>query len=342
MLDILMPLKPSPGFKNIREVSVGCSDEFFADEEEPISFFSSKSYISFSSWNVDDEGIFTSVNDSHWHYIRLKFTAEYLQLTVDEETVKKSLPPQSKLPLLKGSFFVGGVDDSIRSEVMKLISVSGKYARGVSFKGCFRNLKANSEEKSLKNILPLIDKWHELISQYHEDYDSFRFLISTNYLDSNFYDFEVYIKSDFRNVILTNNGLNVIEGERKLIISMKIFVQTPDNKTFQYEMIEFPKHGKLKLTNFSVSFENNDNLKTFTNKDITGKCLMYVHDDSETMFDEFLVRASSKESGKGTNFDSEVEPLSVEIRFCISVQLKNDEKPVQIIDKIFDIVRNGQ
>ncbi|XP_063278332.1 chondroitin sulfate proteoglycan 4-like isoform X2 [Prinia subflava] len=862
-LDILMPLRPSPGFKNIHEVSVGCSDEFFAGEEEPISLFSSRSYISFPSWHVDDEGIFEctlqtsaacglllyhpgqagdfiamemedglikayigkhksrthlssrgSVNDSHWHYIKLKFTAEYLQLTLDEETVKKSLPPQSKLPLLKGSFFVGGVEDSIRSEVIKLMSVSRKYARGVSFKGCLRNLKANSEKKSLKNVLvtkdisagcemqssfkanfsletavknpsvktapvftishensislgkeekshllvlsnlvvlegeqasleskhikvnldfqklginqsqilfdikeppshghlklnieplqevntftmqdvwqgkilyvhdgsedtydyfnfsisvksekimspylegteqhmfsisvtpvndapeiilpegnlllllenskkrltndlikvvdkdtdsvglrlsvlgnlnadagflensrhpgkaittfsnedlkkgtvffvhtgvknsrivlrasdgekmsntvvlrvmavpldyrvvnnsginllqgatalirprhlavetnavlqeleiwfeitepphfgqvqkqhsggvwkqvssfsqrslqrsrvrycstfkdiqlenltdqfkfkvsignriseehtfPIKVKWlrysllkhapleiekskkkylnsgnlfaviadleipedelhfkllslpkngqillndqplkkdsvfsqkditdqkvaYELI-QYHEDYDSFRFFISTKYLDSNFYDFEVYIKSDFRNIILTNNGLNVTEGEGELITSTKLFVQTPDNKTFQYEVIQFPKHGILKFTNFSGLCENNSNLITFTNKDITDKCLMYVHDDSETMFDEFHVRAFSKEPGKGTNFDPGAEPLSVEIRFCISVQLKNDEKPVRVIDKIFDVVRNGQ
>uniref|UniRef100_A0A8V5H7K2 Uncharacterized protein n=1 Tax=Melopsittacus undulatus TaxID=13146 RepID=A0A8V5H7K2_MELUD len=96
-----------------------------------------------------------SVNDSQWHYIRLKFTAEYLQLTLDEETVKKSLPPYSKLPLLEGSLFVGGVDDRTRSEVMKLelVSVPGKYARGGSFKGCIRDLKTNSEKKSLKNVL---------------------------------------------------------------------------------------------------------------------------------------------------------------------------------------------
>ncbi|NXF77364.1 CSPG4 protein, partial [Sclerurus mexicanus] len=865
--DILMPLRPSPALKNIREVSVGCSDEFFAGEEEPISFFSSRSYVSFPLWNVDDEGIFEytlqtsaarglllyhpgqagdfiamemedglikayvgkhkhrthlssrrSVNDSHWHYIKLKFTAEYLQLTLDEETVKKSLPPYSKLPLLKGSLFVGGVDDRIRLEVvkLKLTSVSGKYARGGSFKGCLRNLKANSEKKSLKNVLvtkdvsagcgiesafntnlsletsvknptvktapifaishessvplgkedkthllvlsslivpeggqaslkskhikvnldfeklginqsqilfeikeppshgdlklnvgpvqevntftmqdvcqgkilyvhdgsedtydyfnfsistssekivppylqgneqhmfsinvtpvndapeitlpegnllvvlenskkrltgdlikvldkdtgsqdlslsvlgnlnadagflenskhpgkaittfsnedlregtvffvhagvknsrivlrasdgekvsntvvlrvmavpldyrvvnnsginllqgvtalieprhlavetnailqemevryeitepprfgqvqrhhsrgkwkqvrsfsqrslqhnrvrycstfkqiqlenvtdqfkfkvsvenrvseehtfPIKVKWlrysllkhtpleiekskkkylnsdnlfaviadleipedelhfkllslprkgqlqlndqplkndsvfsqkditdqkvaYELISRHHEDnYDSFKFLISTRYLESNLYDFEIYIKSEFRNIILTNNGLNVTEGEGELITSTKLFVQTPDNKAFQYKVLQFPKHGKLKLINFSGPFENNDNLTTFTNEDITDKHLMYVHDDSETAFDEFLVRASSKESGKWENLDPAVEPLSLEIRFSISVHLKNDEKPIRVIDKIFNIVRNGQ
>ncbi|XP_009987067.1 PREDICTED: chondroitin sulfate proteoglycan 4-like, partial [Tauraco erythrolophus] len=866
-LDILMPLRPSPGFKNVHDISVGCSDEFFAGEDEPVSFFSSRSYVSFPSWNVDDEGVLEctlqtsaarglllyhpgqagdfvamemedgfikayvgkhksrsqlssrkSVNDSHWHYIELKFTAEYLQLTLDEETVKKSLPPHSKLPLLQGSLFVGGVDDSARSEVIKLelASVSGKYARGGSFKGCLRDLKANSEKKSLKNVLvtkdisagcetqsafntnlslemaaknptvkaaptfaispessvsvgkedkshilvlsnlivlegeqaslgskhikvnldfqklgihqsqvlfeikeppshgdlkldvepaqevntftmqdvwqgkilyvhdgsedtydyfnfsisassensmpsylqgneqhvfsitvtpvndapeitlpegnlllllenskkrltsdlikvldedtdpvdlslsvlgnmnadagflenskhpgkaittfsiedlregtiffvhtgvknsrivlrasdgekvsntvvlrvmavpldyrvvnnsgikllqgvtalitprhlavetnanlqeveiryeitepprfgevqrqhsrgewkrvnsfsqrsvqrsrvrycstfkeiqlenvtdqfkfrvsignriseehvfPIKVKWlrysllkhvpleiekskkkylnsdnlfavivdleipedelhfkllslpkngqillndqplkkdsvfsqkdiadqkvaYELISKYHEDnHDSFRFLIFTTYLESNLYDFEVYIKSDVRNIFLTNNGLTVTEGEGELITSTKLFVQTPDNKTFQYRVTQFPKHGKLKLINFSGSFESNDNLTTFTNKDITDKRLMYVHDDSETAFDEFLVRASSEESGKSASFDPEVEPLSAEIRFNISVQLKNDEKPVRVIDKIFNIVRNGQ
>ncbi|NWI87101.1 CSPG4 protein, partial [Pitta sordida] len=864
-LDILVPLRPSPGFKNIHDVSVGCSDEFFTGEEEPISFFSSSSFVSFPSWKVDDEGILEyelqtsvargllfyhpgqagdfvamemedglikayigkhkthlsshrSVNDSRWHYIKLKFTAEYLQLTLDEETVKKSLPPHSKLPLLKGSLFVGGVDDRIRSELIRLelISVSGKYARGGSFKGCLRNLKANSEKKSLKNVLvtkdisagcgmesafntglalemsvknhtvkaapvfaishessvspvkedkrhplvlnnlivpeggqapleskhikvnldfeklgihpsqivfeikeppshgdlklsvgpvqelntftlqdvlqgkilydhdgsedtydyfnfsisnssekivppylqgneqhvfsitvtpvndapeitlpegnlllliensrkrltsdlikildkdtdsqslslsvlgnlnadagflenskhpgkaitsfsnedlregtvffvhtgvknsrivlrandgekvsntvvlrimaipldyrvvnnsginllqgvtalirprhlavetnavlqeleiryeiteppqfgqvqrqhskgewkqvtsfsqrslhrnrvrycstfkeiqlenvtdqfkfkvgignriseehtfPIKVKWltysllkhaplkieksnkkylnsdnlfavitdleipedelhfkllslprngqillndqplrkgsvfsqkdityekvaYELISRYHEDnYDSFRFLISTKYLESNLYDFEIYIKSDLGNIILTNSGLNVTEGEGELITSTKLFVQTPDSKAFQYKVIQFPKHGKLKLTNFSSTFENSDNLTTFTNEDITDKRLMYVHDDSETPFDELLVRASSKESGKWVSFDPEVEPLSVEIRFNISVQLKNDEKPIRVIDKIFNVVRNGQ
>ncbi|NWU66877.1 CSPG4 protein, partial [Pterocles burchelli] len=866
-VDILMPLRPSPGFKNVHEVSVGCSDEFFAGEDEPMSFFSSRSYVSFPSWNVDGEGILEytlqtsaasglllyypgqagdfiamemedglikayigkhksrtqlssrrSVNDSYWHYIELKFTAEYLQLTLDEDTVKKSLPPHSKLPLLKGSVFVGGVDDTTRSEVIKLelISLSGKYARGGSFKGCLRDLKANSEKKSLKNVLvtkdisagcetestfntnlslemavkdptvqaaptfavspessvslgkedksyllvlsnlivleggqalleskhikvnldfqklgihqsqilfeikeppshgylkldveptqevniftmqdvwqrkilyvhdgsedtydyfnfsistssekivplylqgneqhvfsitvtPVNDapeitlpegnlllllenskkcltsdlikvldkdtdppslslsvlgnlnvdagflenskhpgkaittfsnedlregtvffvhtgvknsrivlrasdgekvsntvvlrvmavpldyrvvnnsgikllqgvtalitsrhlavetnanlqgleirykiteppqfgevqrqhskgewkrvnsfsqrsvqrsrvrycntfkevqlenvtdqfkfkvsignriseehvftikvKWlrysllkhapleiekskkkylnsdnlfavivdleipedelhfkllslpkngqilltdqplkkdsvfsqkdvtdqkvaYELMSRYHEDNcDSFRFLISTKYLESNLYEFEVYIKSDFRNIVLTNNGLTVTEGEGELITSTKLFVQTPDNKTFQYKVIEFPKHGRLKLINFSSSFESNDNLTTFTDKDISDERLMYVHDDSETTFDEFLVRASSEESRKWANFDPEVESLSVEIKFNISVQLKNDEKPVRVIDKIFNVVRNGQ
>ncbi|NWY02267.1 CSPG4 protein, partial [Nothoprocta ornata] len=864
-LHILTSLRPSPGFKNVHEVSVGCSDEFFAGEDEPISFFSSRSYVSFPLWNIDDEGIldFTlqtsaprglllyhsgqrgdfiamemedglikayvgnrksrtqlsshkSVNDSHWHYIELKFTAEYAQLMLDEETVKTLLPPHGDLPLLKGPLFVGGVDDSTRSEVVKLelASVSGKYARGGSFKGCLRGLKANSERKSLKNVLvtkdisagcemkntfntnlslktavrnpnvkaaptfvispesslslgkenkshllvlnnltvqeggqasleskhikasldfpnsgihqsqilfeikeppshghlkldaepvqkvksftmqdlwqgrilyvhdgsenpydhftfsistsneevvlpylqgneqhlfnitvtpvndapeitlpegnllvllenskkrltgdiievldkdtdsaslslsvlgnlnagagflehsqhpgnaittfsnkdlrkgdifyvhrgvknsrivlrasdgekvsntvvlrvmaiplhykivnnsgiellqgaaalitprhlavetnailqeleiryeitepprfgevqrqlsrgrwkqvssfsqrsvqrsrvrycstsretqlenvteqfkfkvsigsriseeyvfPIKVRWlkycllrhtpleieksrkkylnsdnlyaalvdldiaedelhfkllslpekgqillsdeplkkdsafsqkdiadqkvaYELMGSHPEDtQDSFRFLISTKYLESNFYEFTVNIKSDLGSVIVTNNGLTVTEGEGEFITSTKLFVQTLDNKTFQYKVIKFPQHGKLKLMNFSGSFESSDNITTFTNQDIIDRRLMYVHDDSETVFDEFLVRASSEESGKRINSDAGTS--FVEISFNISVQLKNDEKPVRVVDKVFDIVKNGQ
>ncbi|OXB54350.1 hypothetical protein ASZ78_012339 [Callipepla squamata] len=864
-LDILMPLRSS-GFKKVHEVSVGCSDEFFAGEDEPINFFSSRSFVSFPLWNVDGEGILEyalqtsaarglllyhpgqegdfiamevedglikayigkhkrktqlsslrSVNDSHWHYVKLKFTAEYLQLTLDKETVKKSFPPQNKLPLLKGSLFVGGVDDNKRLEVIKLdlTSVSGKYARGRSFKGCLRDIKVNSEKKSLKNVqvtkdisagcetenafnthlsaemavkyptvkaaptlailpensvplgqedknhflvlsnlivqeggqaslesehikvnldfqklginrsqvlfeikeppshgnlklgtepvqevnmftlqdvwqekilyihggsedtydyfnfsisansknilpsylqtneeylfsiiitpvndapeitlaegnllllienskkrlttdlikvldndtdpldlslsvlgslnasagylenskhpgkaittfstedlrsgnvffvhtgvrnsrivlrandgekvsntvvlrvmaipldykvvsnsgikliqgatalitprhltvetnansqeleiwyditdapqfgevqrqhsrgewkqinsfsqrsiqrsrvrycstfkeiqlenvtdqfkfkvsignriseehvFPIQVKWlrysllkyspleiekskkkylnsdnlfavlvgqkipedelhfkllslpksgrillndqplkkgsvfnqkdiadqkvaYELVSRYEDNCDSFKFLISTKYLESDVFNFEIYIKSDFRNIVLINNGLTVTEGEGELITSSKLFVQTLDNKTFQYTVLKFPKHGKLKLLNFSDSFESNSSLTTFTNEDITDGRLMYVHDDSETVFDEFLVRASNEESREWANFDPGVGPLSVEIRFNISVQLKNDEKPVRVVDKVFNVVRNGQ
>uniref|UniRef100_A0A669QD79 Laminin G domain-containing protein n=1 Tax=Phasianus colchicus TaxID=9054 RepID=A0A669QD79_PHACC len=184
---------------------------------------------------------------------------------------------------------------------------------------------------------------YQLMSSYCEDnHDSFKFLISTKYLESNIFDFEIYIKSDFRNIIVINNGLTVTEGEGELITSSKLFVQTLDNKTFQYTVLKFPKHGKLKLINSSNSFESNGNLTTFTNKDIANKRLMYVHDDSETVFDEFLVRASNEESRESANFDPVVGPSSVEIRFNISVQLKNDEKPVRVVDKVFNIVRNGQ
>ncbi|KAM7166940.1 chondroitin sulfate proteoglycan 4-like isoform 3-T3 [Macrochelys suwanniensis] len=865
--EILTSLRPYPGFRNVHEVSMGCSDEFFASENEPVSFFSSKSYVSFQLWNVHGEGhlecaiqtsaqrglllyhsgragdfiameiedglikahigksksrmqlsSLKSVSDDKWHSIELKFTAQYLQLMIDGETVKTSLPSHSKIPLLKGPLFVGGVDDSTRVEVIKLelTSVSGKYARGGSFKGCLRDLKANSEKKSLKNVLvtkdvsagcktensfktnssvvttektplvtaastsvnfpeivkpqgkedsghflilnnlivpeagqapleskhikvnlefkklgvrqsqiffkiqekpshgylklgvepeqekgtftmldlwqgrvlyvhdgsedtydnftfsisasskkdmpsflqgneqyvfrititptndapelmlpegnlflllenskkrltpdvikvsdqdtdsadlslsvlgnlntdagflensknpgraittfssedlkegniffvhtgvknsrivlrasdgekvsntvvlrimavpldykvvnntgikvlqgnatlitlshlavetnaiqqemeiryeitespqfgeiqrqhssgewkqvntfsqrsiersrvryysifkalqlekiiehfkfkvrignkisdelmfPITVKWlrynllkhvpleiektkkkclnsdnlfavmvdieipenelnykllslpkkgqmllnnqalkknstfsqksiidheveYELINRPHENtQDSFRFLIFTKYLESNVYDFKINIKADLTSIILTNNGLTITEGEGALITKSRLFAQTLDNKAFQYKVTKSPQHGKLKLINFSDSPESNDNLTTFSNQDIMGERLMYVHDDTETRYDEFLVVASTNESEEWVSSAAGTEPLSAELRFNISVELKNDEKPVRVIDKVFHVVKNGQ
>uniref|UniRef100_A0A7M4G1W0 Chondroitin sulfate proteoglycan 4-like n=1 Tax=Crocodylus porosus TaxID=8502 RepID=A0A7M4G1W0_CROPO len=184
---------------------------------------------------------------------------------------------------------------------------------------------------------------YELISRPHEDTeDSFKFLIHTKYLQSNIYDFKINIKADLRSIILTNNGLTVTEGEGELITKTKLLVQMLDNKVFQYKVTKSPQYGKLKLINFSDSLESNDNITIFTNHDIINERLMYVHDDSETMFDEFLAVASVKESGTSVNSDSDTEHLSVEIRFNISVMLKNDEKPVRVVDKVFHVVNNGQ
>ncbi|XP_072715172.1 chondroitin sulfate proteoglycan 4-like isoform X4 [Ciconia boyciana] len=580
-LDVLIPLRPSPGFKNVHEVSVGCSDEFFAGEDEPISFFSSRSYVSFPSWNVDGAGILEymlqtsaarglllyhpgqagdfiamemedglikayvgkhksrtqlssrrSVNDSHWHYVGLKFTAEYLQLTLDEETVKKSLPPHSKLPLLKGSLFVGGVDDSTRSEVIKLelTSVSGKYARGGSFKGCLRDLKANSEKKSLKNVLvtkdisagcemesafntnlslemavknPTVkaaptfaispersvslgkedkshllvlsnlivleggqaslkskhikvnldfqklginqsqiifeikeppshgdlkldvepaqevniftmqDVWQEKILYVHggseDTYDYFNFSISTSsekivppYLQGNeqhVFSITVTPVNDAPEITLPEgNLLLLLENSKKRLTSDLIKVLDKDTDPVDLSL------SVLGNLNADAGFLENSKhpgkaITTFSNEDLREGTVFFVHtgvknsrivlraSDGEKVsntvvlrvmavpldyrvvnnsgikllqgvtalitprhlavetnanLQELEIRVSSEESGKWANFDPEAEPLSVEIRFNISVQLKNDEKPVRVIDKVFNVVRNGQ
>lgn len=202
--DILSSLRPYSGFKNVHEVSLGCSPQFFASEEDPISFFSSRAYISFPSWSAQQEAVFecivhtsakegiilynsareggfvaleiqdgllmavvgkggdktelrslTFINDRKWHSVKLHLSSRSLELTVDEEMVKTSIGSRSKGIQLKGSLFVGGIDDSTRSEVRKmgLLSVSGKRVRGGSFKGCLNNIKVNRVKMGLSHSL---------------------------------------------------------------------------------------------------------------------------------------------------------------------------------------------
>uniref|UniRef100_A0A8C4FEP2 Chondroitin sulfate proteoglycan 4ba n=1 Tax=Dicentrarchus labrax TaxID=13489 RepID=A0A8C4FEP2_DICLA len=59
--DLLSSLRPYTGFKNVHEVSLGCSPQFFATEEDPISFFSSRAYVSLPTWNAQQEVVFECV-----------------------------------------------------------------------------------------------------------------------------------------------------------------------------------------------------------------------------------------------------------------------------------------
>ncbi|KAG8131106.1 hypothetical protein E2320_017659 [Naja naja] len=182
---------------------------------------------------------------------------------------------------------------------------------------------------------------YQLYRKSHEEsLDSFRFIISTQYVVSNIYDFKIKIKTYPQNIILINNGLTVIEGEGSLITKSELFVQTFSNTTFEYKVTKSPQHGKLMLINFSDSPESNNNLSSFTNQDIYRERLMYIHDDSETQCDEIHITATAIKIGEE---DLEAEfPLSLQIKFNISIHLKNDEKPVRVVDKVFHIVQNGR
>lgn len=202
--NLLSSLRPYSGFKNVYEVSLGCSPQFFANEDDPISFFSSQAYISLPPWTAQHESAFecsihtsaeegivmyssarqgdfvameiqkgllvavvgkdgsktelrslTFINDNKWHDVKLIFTPKSLQLTVDGETVKSIISSRSKAFHLKGFLFLGGIDDSTRSEVRKvgLSSVAGKRIKGGSFKGCFRDIKINYVKMGLPNAV---------------------------------------------------------------------------------------------------------------------------------------------------------------------------------------------
>lgn len=56
--DLLSNLKQKSGYKRIHEVSMGCSPQFSATEEDPVNFFSSKAFILLPRWEVLQEGTF--------------------------------------------------------------------------------------------------------------------------------------------------------------------------------------------------------------------------------------------------------------------------------------------
>ncbi|KAK7934400.1 hypothetical protein WMY93_005296 [Mugilogobius chulae] len=59
--DLLSSLRPYAGLKTVHEVSLGCSPQFFATEEDPVSFFSSRAYIALPPLGSTEEVVFECV-----------------------------------------------------------------------------------------------------------------------------------------------------------------------------------------------------------------------------------------------------------------------------------------
>lgn len=55
---LLSSLRPYSGYKRVHQVSLGCSSQFSATEEDSVSFFSSKAFMSLPPWEVLQEGVF--------------------------------------------------------------------------------------------------------------------------------------------------------------------------------------------------------------------------------------------------------------------------------------------
>ncbi|XP_055369493.1 chondroitin sulfate proteoglycan 4-like isoform X2 [Betta splendens] len=55
--NLLSSLKSYSTYKRVHEVSLGCSAQFSATEEDPVSFFSSKSFMALAPWEVPQEGV---------------------------------------------------------------------------------------------------------------------------------------------------------------------------------------------------------------------------------------------------------------------------------------------
>ncbi|CAH6787662.1 RGD1561161 [Phodopus roborovskii] len=196
---------------------------------------------------------------------------------------------------------------------------------------------------SQKNITDSMVSYEPRGAPREDSQDTFSFSIIVKHIESKDYTFRVILKADKTHIILTNTGLFVKEGGWTLITKSELFVQTLDNHVFQYEVTKSPQHGELKLVSSSASLGGDGSISAFTDEDIVSGRLMYAHDDSETQCDEFVVLASATDQGQqGGARSLDSGHMSTEIKVSISVELKNDEKPVQVVDRVFHVVRGSQ
>nr|XP_023678992.1 chondroitin sulfate proteoglycan 4-like [Paramormyrops kingsleyae] len=351
--NLLSSLRPYYGFKNVHEVSLGCSPLFLAGEDEPISFFSSKAYISFPPWNAQQEWIFqfvvhtsaeegiilynsarhddfiameirgglpvaivgkggtktelrslSFVNDQKWHHVKLHFTSKSLELTVDEETVITSISSHSRALHLKGSLFVGGIDESTRSVVRRLglVSVSGKRIRGGSFKGCLKDINVNGVKIGLPNVM--VSKDISVGCEPDKEKQSTSTIVPENVSPFVTPTPMIYTSTLVNGLdkkhglhFLTFRNLIVPEGGRASLESKHIKVNLDFKKLgirqsqIVFKVDEQPVHGQLRL---DVDQDQEEN--TFSMLDLWHGRVMYIHGGSEDLTDFFMfsVFTSSK------------------------------------------------
>ncbi|XP_077173689.1 chondroitin sulfate proteoglycan 4 [Paroedura picta] len=172
-------------------------------------------------------------------------------------------------------------------------------------------------------------------SKESEDFFQFRVMAEEYY--SPVYTYTIHIGGDPDAPTLTNVLLSVLEGGQAVISKDHLFVKTVNSMDYAYEVIEGPTHGKL-IWRASGSWPSSKEPVTkFTNEDILQGRLVYQHDDSETLEDDIPFVALRQDEG---SLDSDAE----EVRgvFRVSIQPVNDHTPVQLVNKVFNVVRHGQ
>ncbi|KAF5300206.1 hypothetical protein FQA39_LY11240 [Lamprigera yunnana] len=131
-------------------------------------------------------------------------------------------------------------------------------------------------------------------------------------------------------VKLTMKNLNVEEGGEAAITLSHLNIISSTTYDLQFNITEYPQYGYLQVKDGNVS-RNKTNY--FNLEELSMQVLFYVHDDSETKYDSFDFFVFSK---------TELEDFLYAAKFKINVTLKNDNSPVRVIDKVFEVVVNGQ
>ncbi|XP_074956025.1 chondroitin sulfate proteoglycan 4 [Phalacrocorax aristotelis] len=166
--------------------------------------------------------------------------------------------------------------------------------------------------------------------------DTFQFRVHAGEEYSPIYTYSISVGGDPDAPALTNVLLTVPEGGQAVISKDHLFVQSMNSMDYLYEVIEGPAHGRLAWAS-SHGWASREEITEFTNDDIVHHRLLYQHDDSETLEDDIPFVAIRQGEGSA-------EPDVEEVRgvFRVSIQPINDHTPVQVVNKVFNVVRNGQ
>ena len=184
------------------------------------------------------------------------------------------------------------------------------------------------------NANRLFYRKHRTSTQRQEDHFQFRVIIPGDDTTVDMFDI-VYKPFPSEEKFINNLLTGVLEGDTQVITEDDLFIETREYRDFRYSITVPPMHGSIELMNLETGLIDNENVSTFTNKDIKLRKLYYRHDDSETTEDSFDF-VSVPDVNQST--EDGIMPDELSGTFDISIQLVNDNAPRRVMDRVFDVV----
>lgn len=165
--------------------------------------------------------------------------------------------------------------------------------------------------------------------------DHFTFKVSIpGGIDSDVMEFKIKHLPVENEAIIINEKVTVLEGGTSTIGASELHIEIPTGSQIIYNITTPPKHGILKKLNPDHIEIEEESVRVVTSTEIMQNRLIYVHDDSENERDLFHFMASAFDGGS----DSFVYYGTVHIH----VIMKNDNPPVRAVDKVFNVVLDGE
>ncbi|XP_051545083.1 chondroitin sulfate proteoglycan 4 [Myxocyprinus asiaticus] len=163
--------------------------------------------------------------------------------------------------------------------------------------------------------------------------DQFQFNVFAEDQYSRVYTYPITIQADSDSTVLTNERLVVLDGKENILNKEYLWVQTSTSTDFVYRISQDPKHGHLIRDSPPGEQRFEGAIQFFSNEDLLLNRLIYKHDGSETSHDQFTFLVFNGGQDEGQEVLRGV--------FNIVIQSRNDYVPQRVIDKPFNVVRNG-
>lgn len=166
--------------------------------------------------------------------------------------------------------------------------------------------------------------------------DKFHFRVFQEDQSSPLYTYAMKVLADSEAPILTNEKLLVLQGGEQILNKNYLWMESPSSPDFVYRITQGPRYGRIIRDSPPGQPRFEGAIRVFSNEDLNLNRLIYKHDGSKTMSDEFHFSVFDQSTGNDDNQEAAREV------FRIQIQSKNEHAPIRVVDKVLNVVRRGQ